>query len=166
MERSTDVNTDRAKGGKHVKAPARADLPAGVWTKTLMIRFSHCDPAGIVYFANYFDIANGLVEDWFIAELGLRHHDFVGPRRTGLGFASAHCDFVKPCRMGDQVTFAVQVQAVGTASISLVFFAYREDDLVLVMQLVMVTTSIAEERAIPIPNDLRSAIEAYKEKSR
>ena len=28
------------------------------------IRFSHCDPAGIVYFVNFFDMVSGVVEDW------------------------------------------------------------------------------------------------------
>ena len=127
-----------------------------------MIRFSHCDPAGIVYFANYFDIANSLVEDWFPTSLGLRYHDFVGPRRIGLGFANVHCDFVRPCKMGDEVTFAFLIEAIGRASIRLMLYAYRDQDPVLAMSLVLATTSMIENRAIPIPNDLRAAVETYK----
>ena len=37
--------------------------PAGAFTRTVPIRFSHCDPAGIVYFPHYFDMFNGLVEE-------------------------------------------------------------------------------------------------------
>jgi 4-hydroxybenzoyl-CoA thioesterase len=37
--------------------------PPGAFTRTVAIRFSHCDPAGIVYFPNYFDMFNGLIED-------------------------------------------------------------------------------------------------------
>jgi len=38
--------------------------PKGAFTRTVPIRFSHCDPAGIVYFPHYFDMFNGLIEDW------------------------------------------------------------------------------------------------------
>ena len=43
---------DRIKG---------SDLPAGAWRITVPVRFSHCDPAGIVYFPRYFDMINGVV---------------------------------------------------------------------------------------------------------
>jgi len=39
--------------------------PQGAFTRTVPIRFSHCDPAGIVYFPHYFDMFNGLIEDWY-----------------------------------------------------------------------------------------------------
>ena len=45
------------------------------------IRFSNCDPAGIVYFPEFFDLINSLVEDWFTigmdtssADLMMRQH--------------------------------------------------------------------------------------------
>lgn len=145
-----------------LKIPPLSDLPPEVWRRTLMIRFSHCDPAGIVYFANYFDIANGIVEDWF-PSLGLRYHDFVGSRRIGLGFASVRCDFVKPCKMGDEVTFALLVEAIGRSSIRFSLYAYRRLEPILAMSLVIVTTSMLEDRAVSIPGDLRAAVEAYKE---
>ncbi len=33
--------------------------PDGAFTRSVPIRFSHCDPAGIVYFPHYFDMFNG-----------------------------------------------------------------------------------------------------------
>ena len=44
--------------------------PSGAFTRSVTVRFSHCDPAGIVYFPHYFDIFNGLIEDWYGQELG------------------------------------------------------------------------------------------------
>jgi len=146
--------------------PTLASLPAAVWREPVLIRFSHCDPAGIVYFARYFDIANGVVEDWFTAALRLSYHDFIGPRRVGLGFANVSCDFVRPGMMGEQVVFAVVVEAIGNASVKLALYAYRDDAPVLAMRLVMVTTSLTAHRAIPIPDDLRAALELYRETCR
>jgi 4-hydroxybenzoyl-CoA thioesterase len=35
-----------------------------------LIRFSDCDPAGIVFYPQYFVMLNGLVEDWVNEGLG------------------------------------------------------------------------------------------------
>jgi 4-hydroxybenzoyl-CoA thioesterase len=88
------------------------------WSTTVAIRFSHCDPAGIVYFASHFDILNGVMEDWFIEALGIDYHHVVGARRVGLGYAHAACDFAAPARMGDRVVYGVTVERVGTKSIA------------------------------------------------
>jgi acyl-CoA thioesterase FadM len=55
--------------------------PEGAFTRTVPIRFSHCDPAGIVYFPHYFDMFNGLIEDWYTeqrAGLGNLHRTIGG----------------------------------------------------------------------------------------
>ena len=39
----------------------------------MLVRFSHCDPAGIVFYPQYFIMFNGLVEDWFNQGLGLNY---------------------------------------------------------------------------------------------
>jgi acyl-CoA thioesterase FadM len=35
--------------------------PKAAFTRSVPIRFSHCDSAGIVYFPHYFNMFNGLV---------------------------------------------------------------------------------------------------------
>jgi acyl-CoA thioesterase FadM len=45
--------------------------PQGAFSRTVPIRFSHCDPAGIVYFPHYFGMFNGLIEDWYTEQLGV-----------------------------------------------------------------------------------------------
>lgn len=149
-----------------IKVPAFADLPAAVWRTPVLIRFSHCDPAGIVYFARYFDIANGVVEDWFAEGLGLSYHDFIGPRRIGLGYANCGCDFLRPARMGEEIVFAVEVDRIGNASVGLTLYGYRDGDPVLAMTLVMVTTSLLVHRPVAVPDDLRVALEKYREECR
>ena len=40
------------------------------YVQPLRIRFSHCDPAGIVYHPHYFTILNNLMEDFWRDVLG------------------------------------------------------------------------------------------------
>ena len=47
------------------------------------IRFSDCDPAGIVFYPQYFVMFNGLVEDWFNEGLGVGYRKVVIERRIG-----------------------------------------------------------------------------------
>lgn len=145
--------------------PAFESLPAAVWRTDIRIRFSHCDPAGIVYFARYFDIINGVIEDWFSGALGLDYGEFIGPRRIGLGYANCSADFVAPGFMGDTLTFAVLIAKIGGASLGLEVPVYRNGAAVLLARMTIVTTSLVEHRAIPLPDDLRDALDRYKETS-
>jgi hypothetical protein len=55
--------------------------PSGAFTRSVSIRFSHCDPAGIVYFPHYFDVFNGLIEDWYGQELGYDYAELITGRK-------------------------------------------------------------------------------------
>ena len=49
--------------------------------RPVRIRFSHCDPAGIVFFPQYLVMTNALVEDWF--NEGARHRLRADDRARG-----------------------------------------------------------------------------------
>jgi 4-hydroxybenzoyl-CoA thioesterase len=140
-------------------------VTAPLWTTTVKIRFAHCDPAGIVYFAAHFDILNGVVEDWFGEGLGLDYHDIVGRRRVGLGYVHASADFRLPARMGDRLTYAVMVERVGTTSLPLKIMAHKGGARVLSASLVIVTTDLEAMAAIPVPDDIRTVVSAYREET-
>ena len=135
------------------------------WSIEVKIRFAHCDPAGIVYFASHFDILNGVVEDWFDEGLGLDYHDIVGRRRVGLGYVHASADFRLPARMGNRLVYAVAVERVGNRSLPLRVVAHRDGAEVLSASLVIVTTDLDAMTSIPIPEDIRAAASTYREKT-
>ena len=54
------------------------------FTRERLIRFSDCDPAGIVFYPQYFVMFNGLVEDWVDEGLGVGYKALVIDRRIGL----------------------------------------------------------------------------------
>ncbi|WP_210253230.1 thioesterase family protein [Beijerinckia sp. L45] len=138
-----------------------ADLPAAAWRQDVRIRFSHCDPAGIVYFARYFDILHGVVEDWFEDALGLSHATLIKQHRIGLGYAHAEADFFAPGFHGDVLTVIPLIARIGGSSIGLRLHAYRGDTPVLAANLVIATTSLDAHRSISVPDDVRAALTAY-----
>ena len=73
--------------------------PTGAFTRTVPIRFSHCDPAGIVYFPHYFDMFNGLVEDWYTEQLGVNYANLILGDQHGFPYVHIETDFKLPSRM-------------------------------------------------------------------
>jgi 4-hydroxybenzoyl-CoA thioesterase len=126
-----------------------------------LIRFSHCDPAGIVYFPRFFDLAHATMEDWFAG--GVRHPlpDLIRDRRIGTPTVSIQCDFVLPLRMGDTLRFELRVAKMGNASVHLAYSGRKADVEHLKIQQTIVFMALDAGRAVPIPDDLRSRIEDY-----
>ena len=84
-----------------------------------LVRFSDCDPAGMVFYPQYFVMLNGLVEDWFTQGLQVNYAEFLGARRLGLPMASLQCDFKVPSRMGETITLALRLLRQGRRSLTL-----------------------------------------------
>jgi 4-hydroxybenzoyl-CoA thioesterase len=139
-----------------------ANLPAAAFTARQPIRFEHCDTAGIVFFARYFTMMQGAVEEWFAAELGLDYAGIIQRRRVGLGYVRAECDYLKPARLGDVLSLTVLVVSIGRSSIELAFHGHRDGEAVLSGRLVLVTTDLDQAAAIPIPADIREAVDSYQ----
>ncbi len=94
-------------------ADAAAPPPLVRFERDYQIRFSHCDPAGIVFFPQYLVLFNQLVEDWFTEGLGISYARLLGPRRIGLPIVRLECDFRAIGRMGETLTFGLDVERVG-----------------------------------------------------
>lgn len=70
------------------------------------IRFHHCDPAGIVFYPEYFVLFNELVEDWFNEGLGVDFSKFHMVERLGFPAVKIECEFLTPSRPRGQADAA------------------------------------------------------------
>ena len=127
-----------------------------------LIRFSDCDPAGIVFYPQYFVMLNGLVEDWFNDELGIGYRALLIDRRCGLPTVRLEADFTAISRMGDAVTLSLAMARLGQASLTL---QLRCDGAAgeqrMAMRQVLVLTSLESHRPIAMPAHLRAALEQF-----
>ena len=131
------------------------------FTRERLIRFSDCDPAGIVFYPQYFVMFNGLVEDWVEEGLGVGFRRLVIERRTGLPTVRLEADFRSVSKMGDKVHLSLAVEKLGSRSITLDSrcTAAESGELRMQMRQVLVCTSLESHRAVEIPPDMRAAIE-------
>lgn len=126
--------------------------------RRLRIRFSHCDPAGIVFYPQYFVLFVGLIEDWVTEGLGISYAELLGARRVGLPTVNMQCDFKAICRMGDEVSLGLQLQHVGRTSLRLLLDCRRGEQLCVSATNTLVCTDLETHRSIPLPDDLRAAL--------
>ncbi len=133
----------------------------GTFRRPRTIRFSDCDPAGIVFYPQYFVMFNALVEDWVDEGLGIGFRDLIVDRRIGMPTVRLEADFRAVSRMGDKVQLCLKVERLGTRSITLHASCVGMDgETRMQMQQVVVTTSLVDHRSVDVPPDMRSAIEA------
>ena len=136
----------------------------GIFKRERLIRFSDCDPAGIVFFPQYFVMFNGLVEDWVEEELGIGYQKLVIGRRTGMPSVRIEADFKAISPMGDRVALSLQVERLGSKSLTLQLACQGSaGDVRMTMRQVIVTTSLETHRAVDLPDDLRAAIVRFIE---
>jgi 4-hydroxybenzoyl-CoA thioesterase len=136
--------------------------PAGAFTRSVPIRFSHCDPAGIVYFPHYFNMFNGLIEDWYTEELGFTYAEMIMGSQFGFPFVHIECDFKIPSRMGDIIDLTLLVERVGRSSLGVAIVCHRDGVERLRARMVTAMMSIETRKPVALPSDLRGAIESYR----
>jgi 4-hydroxybenzoyl-CoA thioesterase len=132
---------------------------ATAFRRERLIRFSDCDPAGIVFYPQYFVMFNGLVEDWVNEELGIGYRALIVDQRIGLPTVRLEADFRAVSRMGDRVILGLAVERMGTRSLTLDLHCFdATGETRMRMRQVLVTTSLDSHRAVEIPPALREAI--------
>ncbi len=126
------------------------------------IRFSECDPAGIVFYPQYFVMFNDLLEAW--VDHILPDGGFTGyilGQRHGMPSVRIEADFKAISRMGDDVELTLDVVHIGRRSLVLQLTCVGAGgELRMQARQTLVTTSLVTHGAIPIPDDLRRALDA------
>jgi 4-hydroxybenzoyl-CoA thioesterase len=137
-------------------------MSADVFSIAQQIRFSHTDPAGIVYFPNYFDFANGVVEDFYTKRLGVDYAKLIFAERRATPIVHAACDFFAPSRMGETLAMTLLLDRVGQSSIAFSIFGHDAERLRLQLRIVTVYMDLDSGKSTPIPDDLRRRFAAYQ----
>ena len=131
------------------------------FTTERKIRFSHCDPAGIVYFVNFFDMVSGAVEDWFGEALGWTFDDMHIQRRVGFPIVNTGCEFFKPCHLGERLVLELTIARLGRSSIEFAVVGRVEGDEKFRARHKVAMMSLETQRALPIPQDLREKMQPF-----
>jgi 4-hydroxybenzoyl-CoA thioesterase len=126
-----------------------------------LIRFSHCDPAGIVYFVNFFDMVGGVVEDWFRDAVGLPFQEMHLERRIGFPIVKTGCEFFRPAHLGDTLRLELAVARLGRSSIEFVVRGLVGGEEKFCARHKVALVSLDSWRPLPIPEDMRAKMQPF-----
>lgn len=128
-------------------------------TTTQKIRYSDCDPQGIVFNGNYARYWDDALTDWF-EELG-----FGGPQLGGAGVdvvtARIEMDLRASATLGDTLATTVEVERFGNTSMTLTFETRRSSDERLVTDGREVIVFVDPETfgPVPLPESVRAGLD-------
>ena len=130
------------------------------FTRATVVRFEHCDPAGLMFYPRFFALMNEAVEDWFAA-LGFSFKTLHVEQHKGVPTVRLESEFVAPVRIGDRLTQSLGVEALGRSSLALKHLAAVDGRAVARFDQTLVFTDLASMKAEPWPADLRAAIARF-----
>jgi 4-hydroxybenzoyl-CoA thioesterase len=131
------------------------------FTRERLIRFSHCDPAGIVYFVNFFDMVGGVVEDWFREAVGLPFQEMHLQRRVGFPIVNTGCEFFRPAHLGETLRLELSIARLGRSSIEFAVVGSAGGEEKFRARHKVALVSLDTFRASPIPPDMRAKMQPY-----
>ena len=83
------------------------------------IRFHHCDPAGIVFYPQFFYLLHEVQED-FLTHIGFPEHEMI-QNGVGVPIVDLKTEFLGMCRHGEMVTISLELSRVGNASVGMLY---------------------------------------------
>lgn len=131
------------------------------YQREVLVRFAHCDPGGIVFYARYFEMINGVVEDWFEDALEASFSGLLYHRNLATPTVHFEVDFISRSMMGDRLTFATQVTRFGTSSFDLRHIVTCRGEVRLTAKQTLLFTDAKVGGKKEIPEDLRPRMERY-----
>ena len=134
---------------------------ARTFSAVVPIRFSNCDPAGIVYFPEFFDLINSLVEDWFTVGMDTSYADLMMRQHIGTPTIDIQCQFIKPCRYGEHLTLELAVTHLGRSSFKLSETGTVGGELRWRTRHALCFMSTETYRPVPIPEGLRDKMQLF-----
>lgn len=132
-----------------------------VFQKDKLLRFAHCDLAGIGFYPRYVELINEVVEDWCAHGIGVSYRELHATHGLGLPAVRLEIDFIAPSRCGDVLEFTLAIERLGRSSMTLAVRACAGDSERLRARLTVVLASLKALRAIPIEGEWRARFARY-----
>ncbi|PBI96098.1 4-hydroxybenzoyl-CoA thioesterase [Variovorax boronicumulans] len=140
--------------------PSPQDASGKEVVYTARVEFGDCDPAGIVWFPNFFRWIDAASRHFF-AECGVPRWEETAQTLGVIGtpLVDTHTRFVKAASYGDTLHIAVRITEWRDKSFVQTYRVTRGDDLILECEEVRIFAAKREGggiRAVPIPATIRA----------
>ena len=125
----------------------------------LQTYWADCDPAGIVYFANFFRFI-GLAEEELYLQAALRRQELLDAHGVWMPRVETHAKFIRPIRNGSAIRVRMDPQFEGEKTVRFVFEVLDDETgtLLATGYLTVVCVERATFKARPIPEAIRNVL--------
>ena len=130
-----------------------------IFTVPKKIRFHHCDPAGIVFYPQFFYLLHEAQEDFF-AHIGFPEHSMINAG-YGVPIVDLKTQFLGMCRNGDDVNITLALSKLGNSSIGMDYEVLGGGQVKLRASGVVVYSKVPDGKPVRLPDDLRTALSPY-----
>ncbi len=130
-----------------------------IFTTPKKIRFHHCDPAGIVFYPQFFYLLHEAQEDFF-AHIGFAEHHMINGG-YGVPIVDLKTQFLGMCRNGDDVDITLALSKLGNSSIGMEYEILGSGQVKLRASGVVVYSKVPDGKPVRLPDDLRAALLPY-----
>lgn len=134
---------------------------ARAFRRSEVVRFQHCDPAGIIFYPRYVEMVNATVEDWFAQGLGTSFAEIHVVQDTAIPAVALNLDFRFPGRLGEMLDFDLTAERLGRTSVTLAIRCTCGGDERFSATLTLVHISTVDYRPTPWPATLAGPIGRY-----
>lgn len=134
-----------------------------IFKKEKLIRFHHCDPAGIVFYPQYLVLCNETVEDWLAEAHGVGLETLIHEHKRGLPMRHLEAEFLLPSRQGETLEFQLRVERLGGSSIKLRIDAVGSNGLRFISHQTVVWSNVEGPSPVRIDPEWRERFTRYLE---
>jgi 4-hydroxybenzoyl-CoA thioesterase len=129
---------------------------------TRIVRFGHCDPAGIIFYPRYFDLIHEVKEDWFREALDWSFPKSIVAMKKGFPIVRLASVFHAPSRLGEELGIVLRVPHLGRSSLAIDYEVSCAGERRADMHTVVVQVDLTDGRSRPIADELRERIERFR----
>lgn len=128
------------------------------------VRFGDIDHARVVYYPRFFHYFHMAFEQWFGEALGVAYPDLVDNHNIGFPSVRVETEFHSPLRYGDRVRVSIDIDNVGSRSLTLRYAMHRISDDVLCAKAKITTVAVDNNgfHSVPIPDWLRERFDGFR----
>ena len=134
---------------------------AETFVREKRVRFHHCDPAGIVFYPQYFVMIHELMEDWFTEALGTDYAALVRDAGRGMPAVRVEADFLAPNPLGDVIAFELSVAKLGASSVTVRVEGTARGTPCVRATVVVVHSALHPLKALAFPEALRASLQRF-----
>ena len=133
--------------------------------KQIRVRFAHCDPAGIIFYPRFFELLNGIVEDWFMEALACSFSTLFKEHGLGTPMVDVHVEFLNPCFLDDLLDVEFHLTALGTSSAKFHLEGWVKGKLNIRAEGVLVCSFMDLSGSHPWPESIKLKMQDYLQSS-